>query len=456
MVISKFCDAADWFDPEIQEIILQELRETPRFHRKQWEFASIFRALKHYGKLHPAAKGLSVGGGIERLLFSIAPHVGDLLVTDLYDEQTTWDCARTSDPEVFVKSQKPFPVDDHNISVKRMDMRSLDLESGAFDFCYSTCAVEHIGHQEDFVRHFNEVSRVLKEDGLYVMTTEVSYINEVIRDDHNYVFTLEFLRKILDESDLEPVGVFDASISPHRINSPLPSSIGDLTFFHSTSLAERILRDGTHLQLLRGRHPFTCGLFLLQRRRGKAALSVTGLSASQAFMETGVREYEESLRKSVIALNPYSLVAGEKSRFCADHCDFFLHQTNQREDDTVFHTDYLWLGSGRRYFEVDLLPDDSNHPSELEIRIHRFKTLESKEVECVIKKMISVSNKGLTIHLEIDSNKDFTYAILGKQKNSTMLYQDISIQSWTDSVAHRRSKTTQGVPSQPESGVLVS
>ncbi|HEX9658524.1 MAG TPA: class I SAM-dependent methyltransferase [Bacteroidota bacterium] len=452
MVTSKFCDAADWFDPEIQDIILQQLRETPRFHRKQWEFASIFRALKHNGKLHSKSKGLSVGGGVERLLYSIAPHVGSLLVTDLYDEQTTWDCARTSDPEVFVKSQKPFPVDDQNISVKRMDMRSLDLENETFDFCYSTCAVEHIGHHDDFLRHFNEVARVLKQNGLYVMTTEVSYNNEVIHDDHNYVFTLEFMGKILDESDLEPIGMFDASISPHRINRPLPSNLGDLNSFHPATLAEDIIREGPHLQLLRGKHPFTCGLFLLQKRQGKKGLEVNRLPSTRTLMEKGVKEYAESLNKSVVTLNPYSMIAGEKSRFCADHREFFADQINQQADDTVFHTDYFWLGSARRHFEVELSLPKPHRGTELEIRIHRFRTLNSQEVECVEQILVPLSQDRLNVHLEVETNEDYSYAILGKQKGATVLYENISIESWTNSLSQqmRKSKRVASLPSESE------
>ena len=41
--LSKLCEAADWFDQEFDRIIRDELDEEPRFHRKQWEFAQIFR-----------------------------------------------------------------------------------------------------------------------------------------------------------------------------------------------------------------------------------------------------------------------------------------------------------------------------------------------------------------------------------------------------------------------------
>src|SRR3989304_9949460 len=110
---SKICDAADWFDPAIKLIIEKELREPARFHRKQWEFAMIFLTLRKFGLLNNQKVGLSLGGGNERVLYSVANHVKKLIVTDLYDENTSWDCARTGDPKEFIMNSKPFPVDEN-------------------------------------------------------------------------------------------------------------------------------------------------------------------------------------------------------------------------------------------------------------------------------------------------------------------------------------------------------
>jgi hypothetical protein len=136
---SKVCDAADWFRPEIADIIQSELQEIPRFHRKQWEFAMIFHALKESGFLHDRSKGLSMGSGRELLLYAIARRVAHLAATDLYDPQTLWDCAKTSDPTAYILANKPFPVDDDRLSALVMDMRSLKFPDNSFDFCYSSC-----------------------------------------------------------------------------------------------------------------------------------------------------------------------------------------------------------------------------------------------------------------------------------------------------------------------------
>ncbi len=360
---SKFCDAADWFRPEVHEIIANELREVPRFHRKQWESAMIFLALRKAGKLRPESLGLSMGGGRELILYAIAPHVRQLIVTDLYDPQTVWDCAKTDDPDAFIKQSKPFPVDNIQLKALRMDMRELDFPDSSFDFCYSTSAVEHIGQREDFLKHFNEVARVLKDDGVYVFTTEVSYGHETIRDFHNYVFSLQELHEILAESDLAPQDEFDASIVHHKINYPSPSNLKGLSHFSPELFTERFLQESPHIQLMRGKHPFTCGILVMRKRPGTAMQVVTrfiDLEASRMFVESGVNEYRNLLRHSSASINPFSLLPGEKSRFFADHMDFIGQgSAGNLDPETVFHSDYFWLGSGQRTFDVVLDAVDS-------------------------------------------------------------------------------------------------
>src|SRR4030042_3099849 len=194
---SKICDAADWFDPELLTVIQQHLQEVPRFHRKQWEFAMIFLMLQKLGLLNNRNIGLSMGGGKELLLYAIARQINKLIVTDLYDPSTEWDCARTGDPDEFIKMNKPFPVDDSHVQALRMDMLQLEFKDETFDFCYSSCAIEHIGSDTDFRQHLQEAYRVLKPGGIYILTTEFQFDDQLIRDTHNYVFPLPYLKNLI-------------------------------------------------------------------------------------------------------------------------------------------------------------------------------------------------------------------------------------------------------------------
>ena len=238
---SKICDAADWFDPDVKLIIENELKEPARFHRKQWEFAMIFLTLQKFGLLNEQKVGLSLGGGNERVLYSIAKYVKKLIVTDLYDDNTSWDCARTQDPDEFIKASKPFPVDDKKIQALKMDMRFLDFADNTFDFCYSSCAIEHIGEYKDFLQHFNEVNRVLKDDGMYVLTTELQFGEQIIPDPNNYIFTKGYLADLISQSDLDFVSDVNVELNKNEINYPFPSNIRNTTFLGHNFISEKIV-----------------------------------------------------------------------------------------------------------------------------------------------------------------------------------------------------------------------
>ncbi len=433
---SKLCDAADWFRPDVQEIIGNELREVPRFHRKQWESAMIFLSLRESGKLNQDKLGLSMGGGKELIAYAIAPHVKQLVITDLYETTTSWDCAKTDDPDEFIKQNKPFPVDDAKLKALRMDMRELKFPDKTFDFCYSTCAVEHIGGRKDFLQHFNEVARVLKDDGVYVFTTEILYGDETIYDEHNYVFSLPLLRDLLAESNLAADEIFDARVSPHKINYPVPSTLKQLSHFVPENLAQRILQEAPHIQLLRGKHPFTCGLFVLRKKtsnKGSREMKFLGLEETRNFAASGVREYRDMLENSRLGINPFSMLPGENSRFFVDHAEFFPEQKHPEDTETVFHTDYFWFGGGKRVFEVALRVGIGGRVGEpeIEFRVHRFKTLASKEVECITSVTRPVQDVGWmvrTIELEID--EEYCYAVLAKVRNGSCTFDRVEVKSY--------------------------
>ncbi len=436
-LLSKFCDAADWFRGNMQEVIHHELREIPRFHRKQWESAMIFQTLRNLGKLRPDTRGLSMGGGKELIAYALAQHTKQLVITDLYEMNTSWDCAKTNDPDEYIRQNKPFPVDDSKMLALRMDMRQLDFPDKSFDFCYSTCAVEHIGGREDFLQHFNEVARVLKDDGIYVFTTEVSYDSTSIQDDHNYVFSLQLLYEIFAQSNLAAMGDFDARISPHKINFPTPSTLKQLSSFVPGGFPERILQEAPHIQLLRGKHPFTCGMFVLQKRaraRTNGNVQFIGLDQSRAFVQEGVKDFSALLATTRVALYPFALLPGERSRFCADHTEFFVQSPDVPEDlETPFHTDYFWWGTGKRIFEISLRVDGASilGMPELELRIHGFKTLSSRAVDCVASASQPVRRVGWLMRtLEIDADDDYCYAILAKVRQGACMFDRIEIKSY--------------------------
>ena len=434
--LSKICDAADWFDTEFHSTILNELREPPRFHRKQWEFAMIFLALKKLGYMNENMTGLSLGGGNERVLYSIAQHVKKLIVTDLYDENTTWDCAKTNDPDEYIKVSKPFDVDDSKIKALRMDMRYLDFEDKTFDFCYSSCAIEHIGDFEDFVRHLDEVYRVLKEDGVYVFTTELEIGSNTVKDQNNFIFSSSFLNEIFSSIKLTPDVDVDVNLAHHEINTPLPSNIKNLCYNSEESFIDGIMKSYPHVVLLRGKYPFTSIQFVMRKKSDisiKKEVIFNGLSETEKYLQNRLQKYSELLENSVISFNPFSSLPDGVSHYFLDHSNFFSGKKIDDNSDTLFHTDYFWLGNGKRVFKVKLDVDDVEVGSEniIQLRIHSYATLSSNNVECVFEKDLDVKDiQNIEELITLNISDDYYTAIVGKMKSGNCIIKNLSLESW--------------------------
>jgi SAM-dependent methyltransferase len=355
-----------------------------------------------------------MGAGRERLLYSVARHVRKLVVADLYDSQTTWESARTDDPEAFVRSGKPFPVDDARLQAVRMDMRELEFPDRSFDFCYSACAVEHIGGHDDFVRHLQQAHRVLKEGGLYAFTTEFHYGPEVLPHPHNYVFSAEYLNALFAASDFVVEGECDAAIARHKANFPRPDSLERLSFRGPGHLSASMFEEVPHLQLLRGHCPHTSALFVLRkegRPPGPRPVAFKGLEASQRFLAEGVAEYRRLVERSEITLNPFASASGVSTGGAERTRRVSVADPAAR---TLFHTDYNWLGGGERSFRAVLeVASRMQDDSAFELRVHRYRTVGTAEVECERSVEVRVPPSG-TIECGLDVTVDdrYCYAVL--------------------------------------------
>ncbi|HKE86881.1 MAG TPA: class I SAM-dependent methyltransferase [Vicinamibacterales bacterium] len=424
--LSKLCDAGDWFDPEFDRIVRTELEEQPRLHRKQWEFAQIFRALRTLGFLRANARGLSMGGGVERLLYALARHVGHLTVTDLYESASAWEGARSDDPDRFVKDAAPFPIDHSRVSARRMDMRALEFADRAFDFCYSSCAIEHIGAYDDFLTHLREVRRVLKDDGVYVLTTEFHYGDDTIPVPNNYYFSSGLLAELVDTASLEAIGGVDGSLWPHTLNTPLPSKLSDLCAHPANGIAGRLLASTPHVQLLTGGLPFTSLAVVLTRAASGAStgiLPMAGLEDTRRFIEAGVRSWKAFVERTQFDLDPFGLFGDRSSRGTP-------RLATSGGDDTLFHTGYVWLGGRARSItvELDVWPADASN-AEIEIRVHRQPVRCPDAVSCDAQVAVAVCNRErLHVNLSLATDEACSYAVLGKLTAGGCWACDASVQ----------------------------
>lgn len=432
----KVCDAADYFDAAFDRVLREELGQTPHFHRKLWEYAAIYRALECVDALKPDATALGLGCGHEQLIYSLARRVGKLWATDIYEPDTLWDVARTDDPTQSVVERAPFPLPADRIAAKWMDMREISFPDESFDFCYSSCAIEHIGVREDFIRHFDEVARVLKPGGFYVLTTELTHTGQTVAQPGLHFFGEDYLREIVGESGLEPVAPLDRSLWRHRINYP--------TFLEGLStitpgrgpLYDDYYPQIVHLQLLTGNIPFTSVLLTLRKTeaaRGKSFESLGGAEAAE-FMREGVAALRRVVEGSDLRLDPYHALPGRSSEYVVGH-DSFKRRRSGGEQGTVefaAHTAYVWLGSGARTAAVraHIL---NRRRGALPITVYKRPALRPWEVESALQAEAAISRAGLLDWSGVlECDDDYTYAVVvhtgDKGKDIEMLDCEITIE----------------------------
>ena len=175
---SSLCHQAH-FGYEQYRFWAQALKETPKYQRKQWEFVYIAQALYERGYLRPGNAGLVFGAGEEQLPALFASMGVRVLATDQAPEQAaetgwvassqyTYDIAALN--KLSICSDRMFG---ELVSFRPVDMNDIppDLD-GRFDFCWSACALEHLGSLEHGLAFMERAMRTLRPGGLAVHTTE--------------------------------------------------------------------------------------------------------------------------------------------------------------------------------------------------------------------------------------------------------------------------------------------
>ena len=73
---------------------------------------------------------------------------------------------------------------------------------------------------------------------------------------------------------------------------------------------------------------------------------MTGLKESREFIEAGVRSWKAFVEDADLDLDPFSLFGDRRSPRA-------IPRLVTPDDDTLFHTGYVWLGSAARSITVD-------------------------------------------------------------------------------------------------------
>jgi hypothetical protein len=172
------CSSADLYHPEFA-LICQQIHREPIWHRKLWEWAYIVYHLKSAGMLHAGYKGVCFGVGNETLPAFFASMGSEILATDApqsIGESEGWlQTGQHVDskealfyPDIVSRSEF-----DRLVSFRQADMNHIAEDIKGFDYCWSSCCLEHLGSISkgiDFV--VNSVEKALVSGGVAVHTTE--------------------------------------------------------------------------------------------------------------------------------------------------------------------------------------------------------------------------------------------------------------------------------------------
>jgi SAM-dependent methyltransferase len=177
-----------------------ELKVVPIYHRKLWEYAFVMQSLFENNMLLPGKVGIGFGCGEEPIASYLASKKIKACVTDLEIEKVTGAGWLESNQHATTLETAFHPnicsrdMFELNVTHDFVDMNHIPSKfEGLFDFCWSICALEHLGSIDLGLKFIENSLNSLKPGGVAIHTTEYNYLSEDTTIDN--WSTVLFLRK---------------------------------------------------------------------------------------------------------------------------------------------------------------------------------------------------------------------------------------------------------------------
>jgi len=175
---SRMCTQAD-MDSAWLAFWCQECRVPFAYHRKWWEMCFVAQAIFNAGKLVPEATGLGFGCGGEVLPSLFAKYGTSVLAIDQEpDAAAEQGWTATGQHAANIEKLRLSHVCPDLAKLARIDFRFVDMNAipadlaGRFDFCWSACALEHLGSIAKGLAFIENSLKTLKPGGVAVHALE--------------------------------------------------------------------------------------------------------------------------------------------------------------------------------------------------------------------------------------------------------------------------------------------
>lgn len=237
-----------------------ELREALRYHRKLWEFVFICQALHERGMLANGRRGLGFGVGEEPLSAYFAAKGCQIVATDIdleYAQAMGWTDTNQHATGLEALRNPLLCADDvfnANVTFETCDMNQVPDHLTGFDFCWSACALEHLGSIEHGLAFIERSVETLKPGGWAIHTTEFNTGSNEETIDHTG--TVLFRRRDFAELALR------LAKKGHRL-APLDFNLGDGAIDRYIDVPP--YREQPHLAMMLSGFPTTSYGLIVQR-----------------------------------------------------------------------------------------------------------------------------------------------------------------------------------------------
>lgn len=203
--ICKELKVKKWFD-DFSEINQCKI---PRniLHRKSWEYAYITIALKERGMLQTNKRGLGFAVGTEPLPAYFGSKGCNIVATDLGPNEEgseSWVATgqNASGNKSILNRNKlcSDKVFKNKVTYQNLDMNNIPEYIREFDFCWSSCAIEHVGSLEKSKLFLKNMLNTLKPGGIAVHTTEynLSSNEDTIEDGESVIYRAKDIVEIAE------------------------------------------------------------------------------------------------------------------------------------------------------------------------------------------------------------------------------------------------------------------